>query len=172
MTQVRFLPPQLREVIRLDEEPASRAGAGELSVVGSSPTTSAYRKQHVPLAERQRCQASNLARRVRLPQGTLQTRVGSSAAERLPVKRQRVGSSPTRPSHIAGCLLVDRRGFEPRRRGFDSCTRNFDDGSNRTPMRDRSMAGRGALNAVMLVRVQLPQLRHPPLCSSDRSDAN
>ena len=25
----------------------------------------------VPLAERQRCQASNLARRVRLPQGTL-----------------------------------------------------------------------------------------------------
>jgi hypothetical protein len=47
-----------------------------------------------------------------------------------------------------------------RRRGFDSCTCNFDDGTNRTPMRDRSMAGRGALNAVMLVRVQLPQLRH------------
>jgi hypothetical protein len=114
----------------------------------------------VPLAERQRFQASNLARRVRLPQGTLKNRVGSSAAERLPVKRQRVGSSPTRPSHIAGCLLVDRRGFEPRRRGFDSCTRNFDDDTNRTPMRDRSMAGRGALNAEMLVRVQLPQLRH------------
>ena len=85
----------------------------------------------MPLAERQRFQASNLARRVRLPQGTL---------------------------FIAGCLLVDRRGFEPRRRGFDSCTRNFDDGTIRKPMRDRSMAGRGALNAVMLVQAQLPQL--------------
>jgi hypothetical protein len=29
------------EVIRLDEEPASKAGAGKLSVVGSSPTASA-----------------------------------------------------------------------------------------------------------------------------------
>jgi hypothetical protein len=94
------------------------------------------------------------------PAGHSYTWVGSSAAERSPVKRQRVGSSPARPSHIAGCLLVDRRGFEPRRRGFDSCTRNFDDSTNRKPMRDRSMAGRGALNAVMLVQVQLPQLRH------------
>jgi hypothetical protein len=41
LTQVRFLPPQLTEVIRLDEEPASKAGAGKSSVVGSSPTASA-----------------------------------------------------------------------------------------------------------------------------------
>ena len=41
MTQVRFLPPQLTEVIRLDEEPASKAGAGDSSVVGSSPSASA-----------------------------------------------------------------------------------------------------------------------------------
>ena len=33
--------PTPTEVIRLDEEPASKAGAGELSVVGSSPTASA-----------------------------------------------------------------------------------------------------------------------------------
>ena len=72
MTQVRFLPPQLEqqtEVIRLDEEPVSKTGAGQ-TVVGSSPTASAD-DNSVPLAERQRFQASNLVRRVRLPQGTL-----------------------------------------------------------------------------------------------------
>ena len=74
MTQVRFLPPQLQyktEVIRLDEEPVSKTGAGQ-TVVGSSPTASA-KDNIVPLAERQRCQASTLVRRVRLPQGTLPT---------------------------------------------------------------------------------------------------
>jgi hypothetical protein len=46
-TQVRFLPPQLcefgnhTEVIRLDEEPVSKTGAGH-TVVGSSPTASAF----------------------------------------------------------------------------------------------------------------------------------
>ena len=56
----------------------------------------------VSLAERQRRQASNLDRRVRLPQDTLDNRVGSSAAEQVLVKYQCVGSSPTRPSPIAG----------------------------------------------------------------------
>ena len=46
--QVRVLPPQLDyklEVIRLDEEPASKAGAGEMPVVGSSLTASASNRQ-------------------------------------------------------------------------------------------------------------------------------
>ena len=54
---------------------------------------------NVLLAERQRLQASNLARRVRLPQGTL----GDP------------GSS----------LLVVMPGFEPGVRRFDSCPRSF-----------------------------------------------
>lgn len=33
------------EVIRLDEEPVSKTGAGETPVVGSSPTASAWRRQ-------------------------------------------------------------------------------------------------------------------------------
>ena len=88
------------EVIRLDEDPVSKTGAGH-TVVGSSPTASAGLNQHVPLADRQRHQPSKLNRRVRLPQGTLDW-VGSSAAEQVFVKHQRVGSSPTRPSFAAG----------------------------------------------------------------------
>jgi hypothetical protein len=87
------------EVIRLDEEPVSKTGAGH-TVVGSSPTASALMK-HVRLAERQRHQASTLDRRVRFPQRILEW-VGSSAAEQVSVKHPRVGSSPTRPSFTAG----------------------------------------------------------------------
>jgi hypothetical protein len=85
-------------------------------------------KQHVLLAERQRFQSSKLARRVRLPQGTLGIWVGSSAAEQVLVKFQRAGSSPARPSdyHIPGSsLLVVMPGFEPGVRRFDSYPRNF-----------------------------------------------
>ena len=57
-----------------------------------------FRLTNVLLAERQRLQASNLARRVRLPQGTL-TDAGSS-------------------------LLVVMPGFEPGVRRFDSCPRS------------------------------------------------
>ena len=40
MTWVRFLPPQLVEVTRLDEGPVLKTGAVK-TVVGSSPTASA-----------------------------------------------------------------------------------------------------------------------------------
>ena len=56
--------------------------------------------------------------------------VGSSAAERVPVKYQRAGSSPARPSdlHIPGSsLLVVMPGFEPGVRRFDSYPRNLND---------------------------------------------
>ena len=48
--QVRVLPPQLQqmEVIRLDEEPDSKARAGETPVVGSSPTASALNRNMCP----------------------------------------------------------------------------------------------------------------------------
>jgi hypothetical protein len=55
----------------------------------------------VPLAERQRCQPSKLARRVRFPQGTLTTTDPGSS------------------------LLVVMPGFEPGVRRFDSYPRNF-----------------------------------------------
>ena len=68
-----------------------------ISLESSTLSPSAY--NNVLLAERQRLQASNLARRVRLSQSTLQIDwVGSSAAEQVPVKYQRAGSSPARPS--------------------------------------------------------------------------
>ena len=93
------------EVIRLDEEPASKAGVPRIGIVGSSPTASALRKENVPLADRQRYQASTLDRRVRFPQGTFDW-VGSSAAEQVFVKHQRVGSSPTRPFSHCGVVAV------------------------------------------------------------------
>ena len=52
------------------------------SLEGSTPSPSA--DNHVLLAERQRLQASNLARRVRLPQGTLGDRL---TVGRLPLKQ-------------------------------------------------------------------------------------
>lgn len=67
---------------------------------GSIPSPSAG--LNVPLAERQRCQASNLARRVRFPQGTL---------ERKPFRGRR-------------CWYA-MPGFEPGGRRFDSYPRNL-----------------------------------------------
>ena len=52
-----------------DGTPLEPGRAFSTGLEGSTPSPSA--SQHVPLAERQRFQASNLARRVRLPQGTL-----------------------------------------------------------------------------------------------------
>jgi hypothetical protein len=165
--QVRLLPPQLNqmEVIRLDEEPASKAGAGRCPVVGSSPAASAFMK-HVRLAERQRRQPSKLDRRVRFPQRILEW-VGSSAAERVSVKHQRVGSSPTRPSSV----LRDSRCWQrcwalnpealvrfqlPQLANFNlRCV-----SSNARTMRDRLMARCDALNVETLVRFQLPQLEY------------
>ena len=110
-TQVRFLPPQLRkcgnqlEVIRLDEEPVSKTGAGH-TVVGSSPTASAL----VNDVQNNMCLWPS-GKGAGLPtrtggfdsRGALLKWVGSSAAERVPVKHQRAGSSPARPSQkIAG----------------------------------------------------------------------
>jgi hypothetical protein len=84
---------------------APRSNRDELhSLEGSTPSPSA--ENNVLLAERQRLQASNLARRVRLSQSTLQIDwVGSSAAEQVPVKYQRAGSSPARPS-VKRCGVV------------------------------------------------------------------
>ena len=69
MTQVRFLPPQpYGRASQLAMAP--RSNRDELhGLEGSTPSLSAT--QHVPLADRQRHQPSKLARRVRLPQGTL-----------------------------------------------------------------------------------------------------
>lgn len=67
---------------------------------GSHSTVHFYTEFDVLLAEWQRCQPSKLDRRVRFPQGTL-IRVGSSAAERVPVKHKCAGSSPVRPFLIA-----------------------------------------------------------------------
>ena len=69
MTQVRFLPPQpYGRASQLAMAP--RSNRDELhGLEGSTPSPSA--SQHVPLADRQRLQPSKLARRVRLPQGTL-----------------------------------------------------------------------------------------------------
>jgi hypothetical protein len=57
------------------------------------------------------------------------------------------------------------RGFEPRGRRFDSCPRSLGDElvaadvcQQRKPMRGRSTVGRDALNVLMLVRFQPPQL--------------
>ena len=93
----------------------------------------------VPLAERQRFQASNLARRVRFPQGTL-TDPGSS-------------------------LLVVMPDFESGVRRFDSYPRNlFANTStmarvaNIRVLRGRLTVGWDALNVLMLVRFQPPQL--------------
>jgi hypothetical protein len=47
------------------------SGRARERLEGSTPSPSASRQDDVPLAERQRLQASNLARRVRFPQGTL-----------------------------------------------------------------------------------------------------
>ena len=69
--QVRFLPPQLNGTAsRLAMAAASKAVEREQRLDEFDSLT--FRsKQHLLLAERQRLQASNLARRVRLPQGTL-----------------------------------------------------------------------------------------------------
>lgn len=130
-TQVRFLPPQLTEVIRLDEEPAPKAGAGDSSVVGSSPTASASGNNTCPWPSGKGSRFPTWrggfdSRRALLQLGSVAQRqsgrlLSDSAWVRVP---------PV-PLSIAGCLLVDRRGFEPRRRGFDSCTRNFDDDTNK-----------------------------------------
>lgn len=71
MTQVRFLPPQLYgRASQLAMTAASKAVERDKRLDGFDSLT--FRcKQNVSLAERQRLQASNLARRVRLPQGTL-----------------------------------------------------------------------------------------------------
>ena len=69
--EVRFLPPEL--ATKRKGKPigdGSRLESGRaMSLEGSTPSPSA--SIHVSLAERQRLQASNLARRVRLPQDTL-----------------------------------------------------------------------------------------------------
>ena len=89
------------EVIRLDEEPASKAGVPISRDCGLESHGFRLKELHVPLADRQRHQPSKLDRRVRFPQGTFDW-VGSSAAEQVLVKHSRVGSSPTLPSLIAG----------------------------------------------------------------------
>ena len=107
---------------------ASKAVERRARLVSSTLTPSAF----VSLAERQRLRASNPARRVRLPQGTLSMQASIS------------GSS----------LLVVMPGFELGVRRFDSYPRN----SREQLLRGRLTAGRGALNALVLVRFQLPQL--------------
>ena len=96
----------------------------------------------MPLAERQRLQASNLARRVRLPQGALEM-------------MHDPGSS----------LLVVMPDFESGVRRFDSYPRNlFANTStitrvaNINVLRGRLTVGWDALNVLMLVRFQPPQL--------------
>ena len=70
VTQVRFLPPQLYgRASQLAMTAASKAVERDKRLDGFDSLT--FRFQLVLLAERQRLQASNLARRVRLPQGTL-----------------------------------------------------------------------------------------------------
>ena len=91
----------LLEVIRPDEEPASKAGVPMYRDCGFESHGFRLEEQYVPLADRQRHQPSKLDRRVRFPQGTFDW-VGSSAAEQVFVKHPRVGSSPTLPSFIAG----------------------------------------------------------------------
>ena len=90
-----------REVIRLDEEPASKAGVPMNRDCGFESHGFRLEELQVPLADRLRRQPSKRDRRVRLPQGTFDW-VGSSVAEQVLVKHPRVGSSPTLPSFIAG----------------------------------------------------------------------
>lgn len=80
----------------------AKNGSRLLTPIVPSLISRSEKATHVPLAERQRHRASNPDRRVRLSQGTLdsrpeQQRVGSSAAEQVLVRHSRVGSSPTRP---------------------------------------------------------------------------
>lgn len=121
LTQVRFLPPQLVESPELRAEcPESGLSASQLWTLDPQlsrkssgwmrslprkqvrahcplwvqvPRLPPDGKQQVPLAERQRFQASNLARRVRLPRGTL----GDGESRRHGVGENSVSLSPVLP---------------------------------------------------------------------------
>ena len=87
LTQVRFLPPQLSNEKRKGKPTGdgSRLESGRARERLDGFNSLTFRsQQHVLLAERQRLQASNLARRVRLPQGTLGDRL---MVGRLPLKQ-------------------------------------------------------------------------------------
>ena len=129
MSQVRFLPPQLRQT----EGQAN--WRWHPARTGTSFTALRVRLPLLPLDDM--CpwpsgRGSGLPNR----RGGFDSRralsrfdwVGSSAAEQVPVKYQRAGSSPARPSdyYIPGSsLLVVMPGFEPGVRRFDSYPRNF-----------------------------------------------
>ncbi len=118
----------------------ARTRTSSCSLARSTPAPSALRL--VPLAERQRFQASNLARRVRLPQGTLEM------------------------THDPGSsLLVVMPDFESGVRRFDSYPRNLfantstmERVANSNVLRDRLTVGWDALNVLVLVRFQPPRL--------------
>jgi hypothetical protein len=81
-TQVRFLPPQPCDTegqANWRWQPPRKRSSDE--PWGFDSLTF---RLPVPLAERQRCQPSKLARRVRLPQGTLENDARGSASGRLP----------------------------------------------------------------------------------------
>ena len=106
------------EVIRLDEEPVSKTGAGASPLwvqvprlpLRGWPTTKVVQGQ----SEKKQQKTCASGRAAKVPgfhpgqAGSTPARhsfkkwVGSSAAERSPVKRQRAGSSPARPSS-RGC---------------------------------------------------------------------
>ncbi len=109
---VRFQLPQLRtEVIRLDEEPVLKTG-GRTATCGfeshgfRSERMGSWSNRKTPAPHAGNPGADVMAAYllpmqivwVRLPQGTLEVWVGSSAAERVPVKYRVAGSSPARPS--------------------------------------------------------------------------
>ncbi len=93
LTQVRFLPPQpFGENGRASQLAMAAVGeSGRAMSLGSSTLSpSAF----VPLAERQRCRASNPARRVRLPQGTLAFDRGSASGRPSGFEPGDGGSTP------------------------------------------------------------------------------
>ena len=124
---------------RLATAAASKAVERDKRLDGFDSLT--FRFQLVPLAERQRLQASNLARRVRLPQGTLGDRL---TVGRLPLKQAvKVRILLPELSNPDMCwvslikqidaeqlLLVVTPGSEPGGRWFDSNFCSSKDGSH------------------------------------------
>ena len=101
-------------------QPLRKRSSAKSALTGSTPSPSA--EHQVLLAERQRLQASNLARRVRFPQSTL-----SSAPRRLSerAKEIRVGSTPPddagNQEPYANAILRKRR-YATRSRGPTATT--------------------------------------------------
>ena len=138
-------------------------------VAGSIPATAAFRKGK-PTGDGSRPESGRAM--------SLEGSTPSPSADGCPWP---IGRGTSFPSWAGGfdsrrafCVLTTfrgrrcwyvMRGFEPRGRRFDSCPRSLGDElvatgecQQKKPMRGRSTVGRDALNVLMLVRFQPPQL--------------